>query len=180
LTTVFLIKYVLVKSILLFFLVISSVASSFAQSKDYDIPPFQRFPTFPPIQILLSDSTTVYTKAEIPTGKPTLFIIFSPDCSHCQDETTQMVAHMDELKDVQIIMITYHPLSQMKDFVATYGLEKYPNIVVGKDVQYVTATFYSIRNIPCMALYNKEGKLIEKLEGTHPIEEVITAFKTNQ
>jgi thioredoxin-related protein len=166
-----------VKNSLLLLVAFALSVWSFAQTNNNKLPPYQRFPTLPPIQILLSDSVTTYTRAQIPTGKQVLLIIFSPDCSHCQDETTQMIAHMDELKDVQIIMITYHPISMMKEFIEKYGLEKYSNIVVGKDVQYFTTGFYDVRNIPCMVLYSKNGKLIGKSDGTYPIEEVIRAFE---
>jgi hypothetical protein len=100
-------------------------------------------------------------------------MIFSPDCSHCQHETEEMIAHMDELKDDQIIMITYHPLYMMKDFIANYGLSKYSNIVVGKDIYYITTGFYDIHNIPYLAMYNKKGNLIEGFDGSLPIPKVI-------
>jgi thioredoxin-related protein len=154
--------------------------SAFAQTADPQIPPYKRFPTLPPIQILLSDSTTTYTKAQIPKNKPVLFMIFSPDCSHCQHETEEIKAHMEELKDVQIIMITFHPLWVMNDFISTYGLKEYTNIVVGKDVNYITMGFYQLHNLPYMAMYNKKGYLIEGFEGSLPIPKVIETFKTNE
>ncbi|MGZ3951554.1 MAG: TlpA family protein disulfide reductase [Flavisolibacter sp.] len=148
-----------------------------AQTDSSKIPPFKRYPTLPPIQILLSDSSTLYTKAQIPANKPVLFMIFSPDCSHCQHETEELIAHMDEMKDLQIVMITYHPLYMMKDFVANYGLAKYPNIVVGKDIYYITTGFFDIHNIPYLAMYDNKGKLIEGFEGSLPIPEVIKIIK---
>lgn len=146
---------------------------SFAQVDSLKLPPYQRFPTLPPVQILLSDSSTIFTKAQIPDGKPVLIMVFSPDCSHCQHETEDMVAHMDELKDVSIVMITMQPLSMMKEFITNYGLAKYSNIVIGKDFNYFTPGFFDLRNIPFMAIYNKKGKLVEAVSGTLPITTVI-------
>jgi thioredoxin-related protein len=161
------------KNTLLFFASIAICFTAFAQTGNTKLPPFQRFPTLPPIQILLSDSSTIYTKEQIPKDKSVLLMIFSPDCSHCQDETKDMIAHMDELNDVHIVMITMQRLSMMKDFIASYGLEKYSNIVIGKDIHYFTPGFFDIRNIPFMALYNKKGKLIEGFGGNLPISTVI-------
>jgi cytochrome oxidase Cu insertion factor (SCO1/SenC/PrrC family) len=161
-------KYTLLAFVCSLFFMVSS-----AQTDSTKIPPYKRYPSLPPIQILLSDSSTMYTKAQIPANKPVLFMIFSPDCSHCQHETEQMIAHMDEMKDLQIVMITYHPLYMMKDFIATYGLAKYPNIVVGKDIYYITTGFFDIHNIPYLAMYDKKGNLIEGFEGSLPIPEVI-------
>lgn len=165
-------KTTLVLSGLLFFF-----GSAFAQGDSAKLAPYERFPTLPPIQILLSDSSTVYTKSQIPPNKPVLFMIFSPDCSHCQHETEELLAHMDELRDVQIVMITFHPLWMMKDFISSYGLSKYSNIVVGKDIYYITPGFFNIRNIPYMAMYNKKGNLIEGFEGSLPIPKVVSLLE---
>lgn len=167
------------KNTLLFFAFLSFFVSGIAQSDSTKIPPYKRYPVLPPIQILLSDSSTMYTKAQIPNGKPVLFMIFSPDCSHCQHETEELVAHMNELKDVEIIMMTYHPLSAMKDFIKNYGLSKYPNIVVGKDIYYITTGFFDIHNIPYMAMYDKKGKLIEGFEGSLSIPKLVEMLHQN-
>jgi thiol-disulfide isomerase/thioredoxin len=167
------------KSILLFFVFACTCFSALAQTDSTKLPPFQRFPSLPPVQILLSDSSTIYTKDQIPKGKPVLFMVFSPDCSHCQDETTDMVAHMDKLKDVHIVMITMQPFSMMKDFIEKYGLAKYSNIIIGKDIYYFTPGFFELRNIPFIAIYNKKGKLIEGHGGTVPFETVIEILEDN-
>jgi thioredoxin-related protein len=167
------------KNILLLFISAFFLCFAFAQTDTTKLPPYQRYPTLPPIQILLSDSSTIYTKAQIPNGKPILFMIFSPDCSHCQQETKELIAHMNELKNVQILMITYQPLSMMKDFISNYGLAKYSNIVVGKDIYYITIGFFDIHKIPYLAMYNKKGKLIEGIEGTLPIAELVDILKGN-
>lgn len=167
------------KNTLLFFACTFFFFFAFGQTDSTKLPPYKRYPSLPPIQILLSDSSTVYTKAQIPNDKPVLFMIFSPDCSHCQHETEEIIAHMDEMKSFQIVMITYHSLHLMNDFITNYGLTKYPNIVVGKDVYYITTGFFDIHNIPYLAMYNKKGNLIEGFEGSLPIPEVIKILKGN-
>lgn len=144
------------KNTLLFFVLVFAGLNAFTQIDSTKLPPYQRFPTLPPLEILLSDSSTIYTKQQIPKDKPVIVMVFSPDCSHCQDETKDMIAHMEELKDVHIVMITMQPLWMMKDFIAKYELAKYSNIVIGKDIHYFTPGFYNLRNIPFMALYNKK------------------------
>jgi len=162
------------------FLVFTFVfVSAFAQMDSSKLAPFQRYPTLPPIQILLSDSTTMYTKAQLPSNKQTLFMVFNPDCSHCQHETEEMIAHKDELKDVQIVMITMQPLWMMKDFISKYALADFPNVVVGKDIYYILPGFFDIRNLPYLAMYNKKGNLIGGFEGSLPIEKVIEILKNN-
>jgi thioredoxin-related protein len=162
-----------------FFLLISFLASSvFGYSQtDTTQPPYKRFPTLPPFHILLSDSTTIYTKAELPKKKAVMFMIFGPDCSHCQHETEQMIAHKEELKDVQIVMVTMHPMVAMRNFISRYKLAALSNIIVGKDIGYFMSSFYKFHNLPYHAFYNKKGALINAFEGSMEVEKVIEVLK---
>src|SRR5215207_1721954 len=90
------------------FLIIAALVSNAQQ--DSMQPPYKRFPTLPPFHILLSDSSSVYAKAQLPKKTPVLFMVFSPDCSHCQHETEDLVKYREKLKDIQIVMITMYPL----------------------------------------------------------------------
>lgn len=136
-------------------------------------PPYKRFPTLPPLDLLLGDSTTTYTKADIPKKKSTLVMVFNPDCSHCQHEAEQMVLHKDELRKTSIIMVTMQPIWQMNQFIKAYHLDSLPGLVAGKDIHYSLLGFYSIRSLPYLAVYNKKGELVEGLEGSQDIEKII-------
>lgn len=151
-------------------------AAGYAQA-DTITAPYKRFPQIPQIQILLSDSTTKFTKAQLPPKKPVLFMLFSPECSHCQHETEELIAHKDELKDIQIVMVTLHPLWMMNEFIDHYKLKELPNVVVGRDIYYFFPSFYNIRNLPFLAMYDKKGNLITTFEGSMPIARVVETFK---
>src|SRR6476619_2450389 len=110
---------------------------------DSTTPPYKKFPSLPPVQLLLGDSTTIYSKKDIPGNKPVLVMIFSPDCSHCQHETEEILAHGEQLKNVHIIMATFHPLWQMNEFVTKYKLNEQPGITVGKDIYLLLPGFYA-------------------------------------
>jgi thioredoxin-related protein len=169
------------KTLKLSVLVMMVLASFSAQSQtDSTSPPYQRFPNLPPIKILLSDSSSFFTKADFKPNKAALIMVFSPECSHCQHETEEMIAHKDELKDVQIVMITMHPFEMMKEFISKYKLNEMPNVVVGRDVFYITPGFFTMHNLPFLAMYNKKGELISGFEGSLGINSVIEVFKSNQ
>lgn len=150
--------------------------SVFAQAETV-VPPYKRFPTLPPIQILLGDSTTKYTKKDLPKRKPILFMLFSPDCSHCQHTAEEMVAHKAELEGIHIVMTTLQPLWQMNVFVKKYGLKSLPNVVVGKDMYYFMPSFYNVKNFPYLAFYNKKGVLITGFEGSMSVGKIIKQFE---
>ena len=149
--------------------------SAFAQV-DSTTPPYKKFPTLPPIQLLLGDSTTKFTKENLPAKKPVLVMLFSPDCSHCQHEAEEMHTYKNKLKDIQIVMITFNPLWQMNEFVNRYKLNELKNVVVGKDIYVVLPSFYSIHNLPFHALYDKKGNLISTFEGSVEIPKLLEAF----
>ena len=139
-------------------------------------PPYKRFPTTPPFNILLADSTTHLTKDDLSKKRPLLLMIFSPDCDHCQHETEAIIQHIDELKKVQIVMVTMLPFEKLKEFYTKYDLQRFDNIKVGKDMNYMLPTFYNVRNLPYLAFYDKKGNLIQTFEGSMSIENVIKAF----
>jgi thiol-disulfide isomerase/thioredoxin len=160
----------------LFFLVLTVSLTSFAQV-DSTTPPYKKFPTLPPIQILLGDSTTKYTKENIPAKKPVLIMLFSPECSHCQHEAEELTAYKEELKNIQVVMITFHPLWQMNEFVEKYKLKELNNVVVGKDIYLVLPSFYSVHNLPFHALYDKKGNLVSVFEGSMEISKVLQTLR---
>jgi thioredoxin-related protein len=166
------------KKCFLILVVLFFSVSLFAQT-DSTTPPYKKYPTLPPIQILLGDSTTKYTKENIPVGKPVLVMIFSPECSHCQHEAEQLLVHKEELKNIQVVMITFHPLWQMNAFVNDYKLKELPNLVVGKDIYYLMPSFYSIHNLPFLAMYDKKGDLISVFEGSMDVEKAIQTLNGN-
>lgn len=145
---------------------------------DSTAAPYKRFPVLPPIQILLGDSATRFTKEGL-KKKTTLLMLFSPDCSHCQHETEELVKNRDLLKDLQIVMITFHPLWQMNAFVEQYRVRELPDVVVGKDIYTLLPSFYDLRNLPFHALYNKKGNLVYASDGSLPLEKLLQLVKEN-
>ena len=168
-----------VKKILsiLLFIAISCTALS---QVDTAQPPFKRFPTHPPLQMLLSDSVTKYTKNDLPKKTPVLFMLFSPDCSHCQHTAEEMIKYKDDIRDFQIVMTTLHTLWQMNAFVEKYRLKDLENVVIGKDIYYILPSFYNVKSLPFLAFYNKKGKLISAFEGSMPLQRIIEVFKQNK
>ena len=162
-------KYVL--TLLLF----CSGLTLFAQV-DATTPPYKKFPQLPPLQLLLGDSTTKYVKDDLPKKKKVLVMLFSPDCSHCQQEAEAMVQRRKELKDIQVVMVTMHPLHQMNAFAEKYDLRELKNIVIGRDMYMTLPSFYGIGHLPFHALYDRKGNLITAFEGSVALQKILDAF----
>ncbi len=147
-----------------------------AQSDSTQLPAYKRFPTLPPVKLLLADSISHFGKENFNKKSPVLIIIFNPDCEHCQKETEELLDSMNHFKNIQIVMATMMPFDKMNEFIKKYKLDNFKNIVVGQDNQYFLPVFYMVSNLPYLALYNKMGELITTYEGAVPIHTVINKF----
>lgn len=157
-----------------FFLLVGIAAM--AQTDSLQIPAYKRFPTLPPVKLLMLDSSSHFTKDDYAKKKDVLIILFNPDCEHCQKETKEIVDSIDRFKNVQIVMATMMPFEKMTKFNEDYKLANYKNIVVGQDDHYFLPVFYKVSNLPYLALYDKKGNLITTFEGAVPIHEVLEKF----
>ena len=76
---------------------------------------FLQFPV-PPFNIIKAPDSTRFTKSDLSKKKPTVIIIFSPDCEHCQHETKELTGHIDLFKKAQIVMASTMEYSYIKKF----------------------------------------------------------------
>jgi len=160
----------------LFFGFFFCLTSAFCQ-KDSIQPAYKRFPTFPPVKLLMQDSATLFSKEDLPKKTAVLLIIFNPECEHCQHETEELIKNMDSFKKIKIVMATMMPLKEMNEFIVKYDLSKFDNIIVGKDIHYLLPGFYMINSLPYLAMYDKQGHLLSTFEGTMKMEDLINVFK---
>ena len=136
-------------------------------------------------RILRTDSVYV-TPANLPKNKPVLVMYFSPDCSHCQRFTSELLLAMDNeakhhkklLASTQIVMVTYALLPAIQDFYRDYELKKYPNITVGTEgYTYVVQRYYDVHTTPYIALYNKAGKMVASYSKSPRFADVYNDWK---
>ena len=142
-----------------------------------DQAPYLKYPTVPPFHLLMLDSVSYLTKDDLKKHHRTIVMFFSPDCDHCKHQTESILADFADFKDIEIIMATYQPFSEMKEFNTHYRLFEHPNIKLGRDEKFFLAPFYKIRNLPYLALYDKKGNLITTFEGTQKVETIVKAFR---
>jgi hypothetical protein len=139
--------------------------------------PYLANPIIPPFHLLGPDSATYLTKDDLKKNRRTMIMFFSPDCEHCKHQTEALLDSLDQLGNIQIVMATYQPFGEMKDFITHYHLYERPNFKVGRDEKFFLVPFFRIHNLPYMALYDRKGNLITTFEGTHPIAMLKKAFQ---
>lgn len=144
-------------------------------SYSQELAPFQHSPTIPDFNLLQTNDNLI--KSEKLSNHPTMIMYFSPTCSHCIHQMDEMVKKMKLLKKIDILMVTYQPIEELKKFEINYNLAKYKNIQSGRDINYSLPVFYRIESLPFMVLYDKNKKLITHFQGNVDIEKISDAFK---
>lgn len=152
----------------------SATQSSANSEPPEDSLPYKKYPTLPAFKILEMDSTTIFNTYNIPKGKPTVLMLFSPDCDHCQHLTEKLTKGMDSLKDIQFYMVTpVSSMTELREFYNKNHLADYKNIaVVGRDYQFFFFSFYGARFVPYLAIYDKHKKLIKAMDSNLSVKEL--------
>lgn len=135
-------------------------AIAFLQPSTDATAPYYQNIGYPNIKLRLTDSTTIYTKENLPANKTVVIIFFSPECEHCQAEATALSQKKDSLQNIFMVWNAnmVDDFSHVKEFYHKYGLDTFSNIVLGKEVDYYLPLHYRIEITPYAAVY-KNGKL---------------------
>jgi thioredoxin-related protein len=139
--------------------------------------PYLKNPTVPPFKLVEVDSVHYLTKDNLKKNRPVLMMFFSPDCEHCKHQTRDILESIAKFKDIEIVMATFQPFDEMKNFYVVYRISDYPNIYMGRDEHYLLPTYYRMQSLPFLALYDKKGQLITHFEGNQKAETLLNAFQ---
>lgn len=148
--------------------------SSFAQ-QDTSLF-YLRFPTIPPFKLIKVPDSTYFTKDNLKKKKPTIVMVFSPDCEHCQEMTKQITANIKLFKKAQIVMATPVGFSYVKKFYEGYKISNYSTITMGRDPTYFLGTFYKVRSFPTIFIYNKKGQLVNWFTGEVELKKIVDSY----
>jgi thiol-disulfide isomerase/thioredoxin len=131
----------------------------------------------PSFDILLADSVTIMNTNSIPKNRPFALMFFSPDCIDCQREMEQIIKHMNELKHVYFCLVTVDPFEKLTIFDRYYKLNRYPNIIVGKDIANAFVKHFNPTGTPYSIVYDKERRIKVVFRGEAKINDLINVFK---
>ena len=131
----------------------------------------------PPFNILLQDSATLLNTADIPTGKQLIFIGFSPICIHCQQETREILSHMDQFNKVHFYFVTPFDFKEAKEFYLYFGMNKYPNISMGIDSSNYFFKYFKAPGAPYTAVFDSKKRLKQVMSERFDVNELIKAVK---
>jgi thiol-disulfide isomerase/thioredoxin len=149
-------------------------AIAFLQPSKDTTAPYFKTNGYPDIKLLLTDSSTIYTKANLPKNKTVVILFFSPDCEHCQHTAKEITKKMDSISNLLMVWNgpSYLPLADDKKFYNRYHFNKYKNIILGKEMSYYLPLFYRIEITPYTAVY-KNGKLFTEFRNGLEVSDLI-------
>lgn len=159
-----------VVAILLFCISLNASAQTDSSQKYF------KSPTIPPFSITRVPDSSNFTQAKLKKNKPTVLFFFNPDCDHCHQETKNLIAKINQLKKVQILMISILDFNAIRKFHTEYKIDKYPNITMARETTYNLPGFYNIHTIPDVYVYDKSGKFIATFKKEFPVEVIAALF----
>lgn len=145
-------------------------------AQNNDLPPYKKVPYFPPVKLLLADSTTVYLKDDLPKKTPVLLMYYNPKCEHCQKIAEEITANHDRFKNIHIIMATSMHFDSLQVFRDRYMPGGHRNVVMAFDPGFFLMHFFQVNRMPFIALYNEWKELIGGYDGGIPAAQILKAF----
>ncbi len=129
--------------------------------------------SFPDFKIRTTNGKVV-SSGQISINKPTIIIVFSPDCGHCQVLIGGIFKKINHFKNTHIIMATFVQPKDIITFEKKYQTAKYTNVTVGTDEPvFFLQKYYQLTNTPFTVLYDKNRKLIASYKSEHITADLI-------
>ncbi|MEO6546417.1 MAG: TlpA disulfide reductase family protein [Ferruginibacter sp.] len=162
---------------ILFLLFLSIATTGIFAQKDTSDNYVKAFTVIPAFKINIVPDSMIFTNENLKKNTPFVLMFFSPDCEHCQKETKELLAYKEELKGIQLLMVSTASYKDIKDFYQTYGLSAMPNVKLGQDVNLKLGLIYKIRTFPSIYVYDNSGSLAKAFVGNIGIPAILDAVK---
>jgi thiol-disulfide isomerase/thioredoxin len=166
------------QKLLVFCLLTLGVSSANAQAGFDTIPPYKKDNRMPDFKIMRTDNTW-FSKAQLTHKDYTVIIYFAPDCGHCQHEMKEIIKNIDKFKKVNFLWVSFKSMPEINEFYVKYNISQYPNMVMGRDLDYKLPSFYRVKFTPFVAVYDKKGLFLKAFEGGAEMKELLPVLKLN-
>lgn len=143
-----------------FFFALFLSFSVIAQTNGLDtLAPYQKNDQLPAFNLKKLDGSW-YNVSNLNKDKNVAFIVFNPDCHHCEIEAEEISKNIEELQNIEFLWVTTSTeKEEIEKFAQRYNFLNKENFHFLTDPNYAAAIFYEVRTTPFMAIYNKQGKL---------------------
>ncbi|HEX3166219.1 MAG TPA: redoxin domain-containing protein [Chitinophagaceae bacterium] len=133
--------------------------------------------TIPVFKMTLSNNK-IFDATDIPKGKPLVLIYFDPDCDHCQKLMTELFKKINSFKKVELVLITFKPVTDVAVFEKKYSTPRYANLTVGTEgTGFYLRNYYKLVKMPFTALYDSKGNYSYSYRDETPLDDLINRLK---
>lgn len=112
----------------------------------------------PSFSVFTSDSTA-FANINLEPKKKTVFMLFSPDCDHCQKQVELMQKNAGVFKNAQLVLITTASFEMIREFEKKYAISKYPFITICRDPKMFFGVFFKLKQVPMLAFYGSDSRI---------------------
>ncbi len=141
---------------------------AFVGNCDAQVMPGAKKKGLPQFSIQLTDGKTFRT-TDLEKNKPVMIIYFDPECDHCHAFLEKLLPNLALFSKDQILLVTYVPVKELKNYVDHSALAKYPQLKIGTEgSNYAVRYFYDVVQFPYVALHDASGNLIVTYESEVP------------
>lgn len=115
----------------------------------------------------------VFSNANLKKDTPTLFVYFNSECEFCNEEAQMIHANIKQLAAFQLVFISFEKPALIRAFATKHQLNSYDNVTFLSDSKVSFATTFDVKSLPCLVLYDKNQKLIEKIKGQTKVDVLV-------
>jgi peroxiredoxin len=113
----------------------------------------------PAFNIQLLDSTSYIRSNNLPAGKNLVLFYFKPTCPYCRAQMRDMLNNIEKFKDKELCILTNEDLKGAKNFARYFKLNRFNNVIVGRDTGAVVLKTYKLQAVPLTACFDKNKQL---------------------
>ena len=111
------------------------------------------------------------------SSKPTLIILFNPDCEHCQYEAEQLQKRHREFAHASVCLLTTETPARAQAFARQYGLDTLAMMHVGTLPREESYRTFGPTSVPHIFIYGADGNLRKEFKGETKIDALLPHLK---
>lgn len=122
---------------------------------------------------------TLYTRDSLSQHRPTVFVWFHTDCDFCRNEVKDIVAHLSDFADTQLLFVSTEPAETIRAFAVSSGLSAHPSVVLLEDRQMIFPVRFDVTTTPYTLVYGRNGRLLKRFHGQILSSAILKTLQTD-
>ncbi len=119
----------------------------------------------PSFKLIAVKDSVYFTDSNLVKGKKTIFMLFNPECEHCQKQFKMLVNLPVVKESVQIVLTSTETWEKITAFSKKFETDKYPFVHLCKDYKYYFGGFFRPKTVPVLVFYNKQNQFVAISQG---------------